>query len=336
MDVTVRKNGFTLVEMLVSTVIIAIVIAATGQAVRLILSELRDTEKRQMAVEESLDLDFYIRRANKNISNSRINNLMTYVSIGSNITPRGANLPGRPVPSMVIQRADWLPAASANPLHGQVTAHFAATTSNVFIDSSTLEEHQIIQSGGSLDKITRRFVISRCDRWENFVDLQDHTTDPAITAYYLLHMVSRRPFIKVNQNNPLDGLNCCLPNEPNCSNARVNEYYFRSYIINFDNNQRVVNVEEFPKSTEGNAITGSGFAMYFPAVNSASTDVRTFTIKNRCMTNSRLIKEICSQKLTQKEFFEKAVDNQGIIELQLRTIGVRLSNDIVQTGIISL
>lgn len=335
MEVTRKKSqGFTLVELLVVSLIISIVVAATGQAVRLVLTELRHTEKRQMALDESLDLDFYIRRANKNISNSRINPVMTFISTGGVISPRGVT--GRPVASMVLQRADWVPGASTNPLYAAVSAHFSTPTRSLFIDSYTLEEHRLIQGAGTLDKRTRRLVISRCDAWENYVDLADHRVDPSITAYYLLNMVPRRPFIKTNQADPLSGLNCCLPADPNCTNARVNEYFFKSYVINLDNDERVVNVEEFPKSVVDNSIIGSGFAMYFSSANSVSTDVRTFTIKNRCQTNSKLNAETCSIKMTTRQFFERAVLNPGLLQFQFRTVGVRLSNDIAQTGVISL
>lgn len=330
------QKGFTLVEMLVVSLIISIVVAATGQAVRLVLLELRHTEKRQMALDESLDLDFYVRRANKNIANSRINNPSTFVSTAGVFSPRGVNLPGRPFPSMILQKTNWIPASSINPLFAVVNTHFSALSHNIFLDSFTLEEHRLVQMAGTLDKRTRRLIISRCDAWDKYIDLSLHRDDPGITAYYLLNMVERRPFLKNNKADPLSSLNCCPMANPNCTDSMVDTHYFRSYVINLDDSERVVNVEEFPKSTVDNSIIGSGFAMIFPSVNSASTDVRSFTIKNRCQTNSKLNADICTQKLTSQQFFEKIMSNKGLVQLQLRTIGVRLSNDIAQTGVISL
>jgi prepilin-type N-terminal cleavage/methylation domain-containing protein len=337
MEVKLKGHrGFTLIEMLVVSLIISIVVAATGQAVRLVLLELKHTEKRQMALDESLDLDFYVRRANKNIANSRINNLSTFVSTAGVFSPRGPNLPGRPFPSMVIEKVTWVPTGSVNPLFAEVNTHFTTPRRNVFLDSFTLEEHRLVQLAGTLDKRTRRLVISRCDTWDKYIDLSQHRDDPSLTAYYLLAIVEKRPFLKNNAADPIGGLNCCPVATPNCTNAQVDTHYFRSYVINLDDAERVVSIEEFPKSTADNSIVASGFAMFFPTANSTSTDVRTFTIKNRCQTNSKLNVEVCSQKLTSQQFFEKAIINKGLIQLQLRTVGVRLSNDIAQTGVISL
>lgn len=335
-----KKNvsGFTLVELLVVSVIVSILIGATGTAVRFVLTELRHSEKKQMAIDESLDLDFYVRRSVKNISNSRLNMPTTYVASGASFSSRGANLPGRPLPFITITKSQWVPVASVNPLRTVVDTHFSTPTRSLNLDSFNLEEHRLVSVGNTLEKKTRRIVISRCDEWSRFIDLTDgkYLKDPSLTAYYLLNMIPRRPFFRVDPTNAVLGLNCCLPSNPNCKDGNIHDYYFRSYAITLDNAEKVIAVEEFPKTSADNSIVGSGFGMYFPVANSMSSEIRTFTLKNRCQTNSKLDPGICAAKLSNSAFFNAVKKNLGLIEVQSRTIGIKLSSDIAATGIISL
>ncbi|WP_374073618.1 type II secretion system protein J [Bdellovibrio bacteriovorus] len=328
-------GGFTLIEVMIVSFVMALVIMASSEATLYFIKQLKRTERAQEALGEVQELDMYVRRSSKNLNRSRLNMPTTfYQSPSTGLQSLGVNS-NTPASSLTISRIQWMDSGASNPLYSQAMAAFPQATYDVVLDSFTLEEHSLVTINGGLEKRTKRLLVSRCDKLDKIFNLRDVVGAPGVTAFYVLGAMNRRPFLSY-RNNGQAQLNCCPPENPQCSDGGIQFNFFRSYVITLNENQSVSGVEEFPKARDDNPVVGGGFGLYFMSADGASVSIQTFSMINSCNLKAGFSSEICQSRVNLSTLLSFSNQYPGLIKVDTKGLSTSVSNDILKTGVISL
>lgn len=328
------NRGLTLVELLVAAGIASIVIFAVTSTVVYLFEFQKKIEKQTNSASESIEMSRIINRGLKNLSLSRFQFATTFVRTDSGaISSMGVN-PNTVVPAYTVD-ANALKAGGTGPLLAAVNAELAGPTYNVFLDSFLTEEYIFESAAGSLIKKTKRLTYSRCDILDNSFDFVSEMSRPGTLALYTLVAMKRRPFIKLSGSGS-STITCCPVSNPNCTDGDVNSSFFRVYSMVFDKNNRLLTVEEFPKSVSGSTAIGAGFWLNLRTPTSSSFVMESFLIESRCASLTVKNNPHCKSNRTSIETIKDLVGAPDLLRILPQTLNVPLSSDIVNTGVISL
>ncbi|KYG68373.1 hypothetical protein AZI87_03745 [Bdellovibrio bacteriovorus] len=327
------KKGFTLVEVMVVSAIMAILLLASSQATIVFVKEMQRIEKKQEVVSEIQEMDMFIRRSARNLNMSRLNMPTTfYQTLNTGAASLGSNAVS-PAPSMIINPQEWAKNAQGSHLYEKATEAISGTAYDIILDSFLLEEHRLTGSQGGMQKRTKRLMVARCDEADNAFEIDNKF--PGITALYVLGAMKRRPFITHRSDGTMS-VTCCLPNSPNCTEGSVSKFFFKAYSIDLDNNERVISVQEFPKSNAGNPVVGAGFGMFFKNVEGTNVAIETFTVQNNCYLRKNAFPGACENQIELKQFLKMIDTYTDLVRVTSKSISTTISNDILRTGVISL
>lgn len=338
MSPVASQKGFTLVEVLMSSVLLSLILLAIAQTLTLFVRSSRQSEKAANATAEVLDLSFYVQRSSKNLTLNRLDLAHTYLWGGG--APQAVGGTSTPSVSLQLNLGNWLQNGAGHRFYSEVSSKLGTSAYSIYLDSFTLEEHGLRQNAGAVKKITRRLLVSRCEHIDRFFKVSDLQGSPSVTALYVLGVMPRRPFVSYSGGGgAMPELRCCPAGNPQCADGAMKNYFFRMYSITLRTDQEGAStVEEFPKPIDGTAALGSGFALYFLNRDGSNVAMKMFSLSDRCKVTMGGPTAACQglENVDLKRFMDKAAQNPHLIKMDLRSFSTSLSNDIANTGVISL